>query len=258
MCRIKYPNGVFSEFENSKVSDHLSIVKPFIVNFKIETESNEYATWHRLILDKNWNNAWYEKEKVVKYEPIYHNTASSDKAYRIDIPYQFSLNPNYLDALLCRYIPDTATGNEVDGFEDCLYPMQFILENQITIYHSGWIYVAVCLLFEKKISRDLASEYIQLAISRNENLDYLATVLSKLINKKYAPINRFIEYLDKPIYLKEIKAFQFNVLVKCILAFEKENLPINSKKLIQYYQDFKMTLNADNEEVNLKLLALKK
>lgn len=258
ICRIKNPSGVFHEFENSSASVYPSVIKPFFVDFKIEVDAGRYVTFYRLLLKNNWNYSCYDRENAINFEPIYHNTASSDKANRIDIAYQFSINPNYLDALLCRYIPDTATGNEVDGFEDCLYPMQFILENQITIFHSGWIYVAVCLLFEKKISRDLASEYIQLAISRNENLDYLAIVLGKLINKKYAPVNRFIEYLDKPIYSKEIKAFQFNVLVQCIIDFEKENLPINSKKIIQYYKDFKMTLNIDNEEVNVKILALQK
>lgn len=92
--------------------------------------------------------------------------------------------------MLCRYIPDTATGNEVDGFEECLYPMQFILDHQLRIYHSGWLYVAVCLLFEKKISRDLTFKYINLAISRNENLNEFVIILSKLINNKFAPNNK--------------------------------------------------------------------
>lgn len=259
ITRIKNPNGNFSEFHKSKASNYLSVVNPFNISFNIEKDANEYATWYRLILDNNWNYTWYNKEKAIRQETIFYNTASIEKASRVDIGNQLSLNPNYIDALICRYIPDTATGNEVGGFEECLYPMQFILDHQLFIYHSGWLYVAVCLLFEKKISRDLASEYINLAITRNENLDDFAKILSKLINDKFAPINRLIEYLDKPNHSKETKHFQFLVLSNCIKNFDKQNLPINSKKVVQYYKELQNDLKLNiEEEVEKKIIEIKK
>ena len=259
ITRIKNPNGIFPEFEKSKASNYPSVVNPFIIGFNIEKDANEYATWYRLMLDNNWNYTWYKKEKATRQETIFYNTASIEKASRVDITNQLSLNPNYIDALLCRYIPDTATGNEVDGFEECLYPMQFILDHQLRIYHSGWLYVAVCLLFEKKISRDLASEYINLAISRNENLNEFVIILSKLINNKFAPINRLIEYLDKPNHLKETKYFHFQILSNCIKNFDKQNLPTNSKKIVQYYKELQAAfkLNIDNT-VEEKIKEIKK
>ncbi|WP_125722545.1 DUF6493 family protein [Flavobacterium ustbae] len=259
ITRIKNPYGNFPEFGKSKASSYPSVVEPFNVGFNIEKDANEYATWYRLILDNNWNYTWYNKEKTLRQETIYYNTASAEKASRVDIGNQFSLNPNYLDALLCRYIPNTATGNEVSGFEECLYPMQFILEHQLLIHHSGWLYVAVCLLFEKKISRDLASEYINLAITRNENLDEFAKKLSKLINEKFAPINRLIEYLDKPNHSKETKHFQFLVLSNCIKNFDKQNLPTNSKKVVQYYKELQNDLKLDVEnEIEERIIEIKK
>ena len=96
-----------------------------------------------------------------------------------------------------QYIPDTASGNEVDGFEDSLISDTFYSGARITNLSSGWIYVAVCLLFEKKISRDLASDYIQLSIQRYGQPDYLAHVIGRLISLKFAPVNRLIEYFDK-------------------------------------------------------------
>ena len=259
ITRIKKPNGNFSEFEKSKASSYPSVVNPFNIGFYIEKDANKYATWYRLILDKNWNYNWYDKEKTIRQETIFYNTASIDKAIRTDIESQLSLNPNYVDGLICRYIPDTATGNEVGGFEECLYPMQFILEHQLFIYHSGWLYVAVCLLFEKKISRDLASEYINLAISRNENLEEFAKILSKLINNKFAPINRLIEYLDKPNHSRENKHFQFLILSDCIKNFDKQNLPTNSKKVVQYYKElqYDLKLNIENE-IEEKIMEIKK
>ncbi len=259
ITRIKYPNGVFKEFEKSKVSDYPAIVHPFIIGFKVEKDEREYGTWYRLNLENNWNYHWYNKEKVKRLESIFYNTASMQKASRVDIYSQFTLNPNYVDLILCRYIPDVSTGNEVGGFEECLFPMQFILDYQIRIYHSAWIYVAVCLLFEKKISRDLASEYIQLAISRNEDLTHLAKIISKLINDKYAPVNRFIEYLDKPNHTKESKLFQLSVLASCIKNFDKLNLPVNSKKMIQYYKELQNSLKLNVEkEIEDKILEIKK
>lgn len=259
IARIKNPNGIFPEFEKSKASEYPTVINPFNIGYHIEKDANEYATWYRLILDNNWNFTWYNKEKTIRQETIFYNTASSDKASRINIINQLSLNPNYIDSILCRYIPDTATGNEVDGFEECLYPIQFILDNQLCVYHSGWLYVAVCLLFEKKISRDLASEYINLAISRNENLDNLAMIISKLINEKFAPINRFLEYLDKPNHSKETKKFQFQVISNCIRIFDKQNLPTNSKKLVQYYKELQndLKLNMENE-IEVKIIEIKK
>ena len=259
ITRIKNPNGNFSEFQKSKASNYPSVVYPFNISFNIEKDANKYATWYRLILDNNWNYTWYNKEKAIRQETIFYNTASIEKASRVDIGNQLSLNPNYIDALICRYVPDTATGNEVGGFEECLYPMQFILDHQLFIYHSGWLYVAVCLLFEKKISRDLASEYINLAITRNENLDDFSKILSKLINDKFAPINRLIEYLDKPNHFKETKHFQFLVLSNCIKNFDKQNLPTNSKKVVQYYKELQNDLKLHIEdEVEKKIIEIKK
>ena len=150
ITRNKNPNGHFHEFESSHYADFPSVVKPFEINYLVHVEKNKYATWNRLIFEDNWNYSWLNKEKTKTYEHIFYNTASSGIGARIDIDNQISLNPNYVDSLLCRYVPETASGNEVDGFEKCLYPIRFILENQLTIYHSGWLYIAVCILFEKE------------------------------------------------------------------------------------------------------------
>ena len=47
--------------------------------------------------------------------------------------------------------------------------------------------VATCLLAERKNLRDLAAEYILLAIQRGETLTYLAEAIGTLLAHKYAP-----------------------------------------------------------------------
>lgn len=259
IARIKSPNVVFSEFENSSAAGYPTIAMPFEHTFDITVDANEYVTWYRLTMHDNWNFTWYNKTKTKTYPSIFYNTAPSGKATREDIAFQLSLNPSYLDPQLCRYLPDTTSGNEVSGFEDCLFPLQFILENQIRIFHSGWLYVATCLLFEKKISRDLASEYIQLAISRKENLDHLASVLGTLISLKFAPVNRFIEYLDKPNDFIEVTQFQLQVLYASIMSFDKESLPRSCKKIVSYYKETLTSLKLQlPKEIEKKLKKIKK
>lgn len=90
---------------------------------------------------------------------------------------------------------------------------------------------------KKRVSRDLAAEYIYLAISRDENLDYLATSIGILLSKSYAPINRFIEYLDRPTHFIEVIHFQYKVLTQFILQVESDSQPRNTKKMIQYYKE---------------------
>jgi Family of unknown function (DUF6493) len=238
LTRIKNPNGIFTVFENTSAKDYPSVVKPFWIDFEVKIDANEYCTWYRLILENNWNNTWFEKKKAIEYGFQHYHLASFDNANRTDIAYQLSLNPQYLDGQLCRYVPDSATGNEVNEFENCLFPLQFMLQHQLKIRHSGWIYIAVCLIFEKKISRELAAEYILVALQGKEDLSYLADTIGRLIAQKYAPINRLMEFFDKPFLNQSLKDFQLLVLERCIEHFDKENLPTNSKKIIAYQKEW--------------------
>ena len=101
IARIKKPSGIFIEFEDSKAQTYPSVVRPFILDFRVDTDKNEYATWYRLILENNWNESWFNKGKIARQETIFYNTASAVKGVRKDITYQLTLNPQYLDAQLC-------------------------------------------------------------------------------------------------------------------------------------------------------------
>ncbi|WP_044082547.1 DUF6493 family protein, partial [Escherichia coli] len=128
---------------------------------------------------------------------------------------------------------------EVDGVEECLYPLQYLLEKQLHVHHAGWIYIAVCLLFEKKISRNLAAEYIQLAIQHNFiDSHYLSECIAYLLMNKYAPVNRFIEYLDNHNSDPAVRKFQKKIVENCITLAGDKELPINYKKLITYLNEF--------------------
>ena len=95
--------------------------------------------------------------------------------------------------------------------------------------------VATCLLAERKNLRDLATEYILLSLQREETLSYLAEVIGTLLAHKYAPIARFVEFLDLPTRDPKVKGFQKAVVQAYLsLAEKQEKKPTNHKKLVEF------------------------
>mgnify|MGYP003574914412 CR=1 FL=1 len=261
VARIKSPHGVFNEFAKTNVANVKSIVQPANFDFAIETQHSENGNykWVRLILEGEWNySRWYKPTETDKKLRLHYNAGAFANAHRADFNYQLALNPQYLDAQLCRYVPLYGTGNEVSEQEDALYPMQFLLDHQLKVFKGGWIYVSACLLFEKKVSRDLGAEYIQMAMSLGYDTTHLPFVIGKMIALNYVPVNRLIEYLDKPNMFAEIKNLQFEMLNQCILQLDKEKLPTNSKKLKTYLDEFVSALGKElSTEVLAKIKELK-
>ena len=67
------------------------------------------------------------------------------------------------------------------------------MDNHLEVRGSGWFYIAVCLLFEKKISRDLAAEYVQFALlNSKQDLSYLAHVIGRLLAAVSYPVEESI------------------------------------------------------------------
>ncbi|SHE54370.1 DUF6493 family protein [Pedobacter caeni] len=244
VTRIKQPDQLFAEFENTVAKSYPSVVSPFHLDFEVVVDKSEYATWYNLFLQQNWNYSWHRKADTTHYPAFFYNSAPFSIGFRETIPFQMSLMPQYPGPLLCRYIPTNAMGNEVRELENCLYPMQFLMDHQLDVHGSGWLYIAVCLLFEKKISRDLATEYVQFSLlNRKRALSDLADILGKLIARGYAPVNRFIEYLDRPFVSQTIREFQWLCLERILEHFDGAQLPINSKKIIAYYTEVSVHLD---------------
>jgi hypothetical protein len=256
VTRIKNPEAVFPELEKTHAGNFPGVVHPLHRDFKIRADASGYGTWHRLFLEGNWNRTLYDEYYLLKeyeaedYSHLYYNISAVSTAVRVDIPYQLSLNPGYADGQLCRYVPRVSTGNEVPEQEHCLYPMRFLLDHEIAIHHCGWIYVAACLVFEKKISRDLAGEYITVMLTKKgKELGYLADVVGKLISQKYAPVNRLLEFFDRPEAEYNVNLFQLQVLERCIMHFDGNALPSNSKKIIEYYYEWSQRLGMPERDI---------
>ena len=152
-----------------------------------------------------------------------------------DIDYELSLNPRYIDGWLCKYLLTYTQGMDSESLSEATRVMSLLLEHHLPIYHGGWLMVATCLLAERKPLRDLATEYILLALQRGETLTYLAETIATFLANKYAPIARFIEFLDLPTRDPKIKAFQKNVVEAYLSLAEKlEKKPTNHKKLANW------------------------
>ena len=235
ITRIKHPDKEFVAFANTSAKDFPTVVKPFIIDFWIKTRKQSDVTFHYLNLEDNWNNNFDMKQKPTKYPFPYYNTGNSRKGWGTDKLYQCSLNPHYPEAQILRYIASYAKGNESYQIDYMQTSMQVLLENHLPIYHSGWLFVAAALLFEKKPTRDMAVAYILEHLEYGTNLNLLAQYIGKLLAEQYAPIARFVEFLDIPTRDPKIKAFQKAVVEAYLPLAEKlDKKPTNHKKLVEF------------------------
>ena len=235
ITRIKHPDSEFVEFANTSAKDFPTVVKPFMIDFWMKTRKQSDVTFHYLNLEDNWNNNFDMKQKATKYPFPYYNTGNSRKGWGTDKLYQYSLNPHYPEAQILRYIASYAKGNESGDIEYMQTSMQVLLENHLPIYHSGWLFVAAALLFEKKPTRDMAAAYILECLDNGANLSLLAQYIGKLLAEQYAPISRFMEVLDIPTRDPKVKAFQKAVVEAYLPLAEKlDKKPTNHKKLVEF------------------------
>ena len=226
MTRIKHPNAIFEEFKNTSAYDYPAVVKPFYIHsYTIDD--------YRFHLENDYNYYGFKKEKALPYN--FYNAGNYDKLHSSTFKYFMSLNPQYLDALLCRYVPYWVRISDATTYEDLNQITTFLLVNDLRIYHSGWLFMGIAFLHDKRETRDLATEYILRAISRDEDLSYLQHFLADILAQKLTPINRFVEFLDMPTRNKKVKEFQKGVVEEYLRLVENvEKKPTNHKKLVAF------------------------
>jgi len=209
ITRLKHPDKVFTEFEVTPAKDYLSAVKPFFLSYEIDSESKWFY------LEKKYINSPYNDYQRRNFEkeedrlPYNYYNAGAFQIFDVDIlRYTISLNPQYVDVLLGKYTPPWVGVSDAETYRNLQVPLQLLLEYDLPVHHGGWIFIGMALLHDKKETRDLATEYILRAISRDENLSYLQHFLADILARKLTPINRFVEFLDIPTRDPKIKAFQ--------------------------------------------------
>ena len=236
ITRLKHPDKVFTEFETTTAKDYLSAVKPFFLSYEIDSESKWFY------LEKKYINSPYNDYQRRTFEkeedrlPYNYYNAGAFQIFDVDIlRYTISLNPQYVDVLLGKYTPPWVGVSDAETYRNLQVPLQLLLEYDLPVHHGGWIFVGMALLHDKKETRDLATEYILRAISRDEDLSYLQHFLADILAQKLTPINRFVEFLDIPTRDPKIKAFQKAVVEAYLpLAEKQDKKPTNHKKLANW------------------------
>ena len=232
ISRIKHPDREFSEFAITSAKDILGVVKPFLIDYG----------WKENDVHKKFTFGYHTEWVGVSYTDLknafpyrYYNANGGCSPISTIFEYKLSLNPHYPDAMLCDYISTWVTGNEVREIRNMSVPLEVLLRYDISLRHSGWLYIGTALLFEKRPSRDLAYEYICQAITRGEDLSYLKTYLAQVLAWDFLPISRFIEFLDRPAHDPKVKAFGKEVVRLYLEEVKKqEKLPKNHKKLVEF------------------------
>ena len=236
ITRLKHPDKVFTEFETTAAKDYLSAVKPFFLSYEIDSESKWFY------LEKKYINSPYNDYQRRSFEkeedrlPYNYYNAGAFQIFDVDIlRYTISLNPQYVDVLLGKYTPPWVGVSDAETYHNLQVPLQLLLEYDLPVHHGGWIFIGMALLHDKKETRDLATEYILRAISRDEDLSYLQHFLADILAQKLTPINRFMEFLEMPTRDPKIKAFQKAVVEAYLpLAEKQDKKPTNHKKLANW------------------------
>ena len=235
VLRLKDIDGVFPELEIPQKANLQGLVRPFYLKYEVKPTKINGVERNKIILEDNWDKKYSAYSLYNDLGANYYNVSPMSRATDEDIDYQLSLNPRYIDGWLCKYLLTYAQGVEGESLTEATCVMSLLLEHHLPIYHGGWLMVATCLLAERKPLRDLATEYILLALQRGETLTYLAEAIGTLLAHKYAPIARFVEFLDLPTRDPKIKAFQKSVVEAYLpLAEKQEKKPINHKKLAAF------------------------
>ena len=235
VLRLKDIDGVFPELEIPQKPNLQGLVRPFYLKYEVKPTEINGVERNKIILEDNWDKKYSTYSLYNDLGANYYNVSPMSKGKDEDIDYQLSLNPRYIDGWLCKYLLTYAQGVEGESLTEATRVMSLLLQYNLPIYHGGWLMVATCLLAERKNLRDLATEYILLSLQKGETLTYLAEVIGTLLAHKYAPIARFVEFLDMPTRDPKIKAFQKAVVEAYLpLAEQLDKKPTNHKKLADW------------------------
>ena len=236
ITRIKHPDREFPEFETTSAKEIPSVVKPYYIGYGwTKWRGRDIFTFHNYDIgydEKSEKGYWIEHYRN-SFSPLYYNACGGSTPLSTEVNYLLSLNPHYPDAILCGYIANNACGAE--EIRNMQLPLEAILRYDLRVRHSGWLYIGACLLYDKRPSRDLAYEYILQALARGEDLHYVGRYLSDALAMHFSPINRFIEFLDRPTYDPKIKTFGKEVVALYLEEVKKqEKLPRYHKKLAAF------------------------
>ena len=235
VLRLKDIDRVFPELEIPQKTNLQGLVRPFYLKYEVKPTKINGVERNKIILEDNWDKKYSAYSLYNDLGANYYNVSPMSRATDEDIDYGLSVNPRYIDGWLCKYLLTYAQGVEGESLTEATRVMSLLLEHHLPIYHGGWLMVATCLLAERKPLRDLATEYILLALQRREALTYLAEAIGTLLAHKYAPIARFVEFLDIPTRDPKVKAFQKSVVEAYLpLAEKQEKKPTNHKKLAAF------------------------
>ena len=237
VLRLKDLDGVFPELEIPQKTNLQGLVRPFYLKYEVKPTKINGVERNKIILEDNWDKKYSAYSLYNDLGANYYNVSPMSKGKDEDIDYGLSLNPRYIDGWLCKYLLTYAQGVEGESLTEATRVMSLLLQYNLPIYHSGWLMVATYLLSERKNLRDLAAEYILLSLQKGETLTYLAEAIGTLLAHKYAPIARFVEFLDLPTHDPKIKAFQKGVVEAYLpLAEKQEKKPTNHKKLVAFME----------------------
>lgn len=267
VARTKYPDRIFKEFEDTWCRDLPTVVKPFDYEYVVLRNPSWQGedVFYDTLGFKEFKEYAVNRSTVDISVPFYYSRklsaiiATRDVSYKEGNQlYELSLVPYYIETYLIETLGLSVGGSDMRRMIDESVKLQFLIEHQLKVLHSGWVYICVNLLFDSKTAHTLAKEYIQMAMRLGFfKIQYVANLMTAIILNESLAVKTFIKYMDEATSRQE-RELQYQVITNCITRVEKGKLPTNFKKMVGYYDEISNELGqVQQEQIILKRKELK-
>lgn len=272
-ARTFNPRGYFPEFEQTELKGLPNVVSEFVPVAKVVTRKNSYRNYSSGVdevvayreLETEFGKFTVEVPKNLLYSLDLQVKRDNNFYYEMlahgDVLFWHSIMPQNdqaLASILLKFGCKSADegSNELNGFlEVCSKP-------EFRFTESAMLVVA-CSFFNKNVKTRTYGGEVLLLLIQNQKIDVkeLGKILGYLITESYGPLQRF---LDAVSIIRDVSPLHNSALAlllnELVLNFEgKEKLPVNFKKLLEFFLDLTMKTNAKpNALLQNKLKELEK
>lgn len=269
-ARTFYPEREFSEFENTSLKNASNVSSPLIPEAKIIAKRNEYKNYqtqeieHYVFRELHINlpeSQWSMPQNLLYSLDVFERK-KDQYVYNFlthgDVLYWHSLMPQNDQALSTILLKYSCKTNE-SGSDD-LNAFLYLTAQPEFVFTDTSMFVFACCMFNKDLkTRSYTSEILIYLIEHKRiTAKILGEKTGYLISENYGPVQRFIDVITNVRDVSGLHNSAILVMMDYLfLNFNgKDKLPVNFKKLLEFYLDLLMKTGSKPDEKVLGNISL--
>jgi hypothetical protein len=269
-ARTFYPSKSFPEFESTSLKNVPNVAYPLVPDAKVmsrrsesknfRTQETEYYDFRELFVELP-QSKWELPVNLLYSLDVYERKSDSYVYFFLmhgDVLYWHGLMPQNDQALVTMVLKYSCIN--ADGGTDDLNAFLYLSAQPEFVFTETSMLVVACCMFNKDLkTRSYASEIlIYLIAERKINVKVLGEKAGYLISENYGPTQRFVEVITT---IRDVSSLHNSAVIilldSLFLNFNgKEKLPVNFKKLLEFYLDLLMKTGAKPDRSTLTNILL--